>query len=105
MLSQRVIHRVGECQDCGDCCILYVDGNYKRCIFYNLKVDKHCTAYDARPQVCRDFPRAPIDVQDKPICGFRFLDDKGCVVDGYEDPRTRLRLIHAIKKLKKKGIM
>lgn len=97
-----MIYRVGECLNCGDCCILYINGNYKRCMFYDLKAKKHCTAYDARPRVCKDFPRAPMDIQDKPLCGYWFIDDKGRVVDGYEDPRTRLRLINAINKLKQK---
>jgi hypothetical protein len=74
-------------------------------MFYNLEAEKHCMIYDGRPQVCKDFPRAPADLLDKPICGFEFVDDKGRVIDAFEDKRTRLRLIHAIKKLKQKGKM
>jgi Fe-S-cluster containining protein len=102
---QKTIIRIGKCVDCGDCCILYVNGNYKRCVFYDLTTPKHCMIYDGRPQVCKDFPRVPADLLDKPICGFEFVDEKGRKIDGYQDSRTRLRLINAINKLKQKGKM
>lgn len=85
------IHRCGSCQNCGDCCILYVNGGYQRCVFYDLDNPKHCTIYDYRPDVCKDFPRGPFDTQYKSLCGFYFLDDRGEKVDGYMDERTRLR--------------
>jgi len=72
-------------------------------MWYSLTLPKHCTIYDIRPKVCRDFPRAPADLLDKPDCGFRFLDAQGRKIDGYQDPRTKLRLVHAINKLKKKS--
>jgi len=73
-------------------------------MWYSLASKKHCTAYKVRPQVCKDFPRAPADLLDKPYCGFQFIDDKARVLDGYQDKRTRLRLIHAINKLKSKEV-
>jgi len=73
-------------------------------MFYDLKAEKHCTAYDVRPQVCKDYPRAPADLFDTPNCGFFFVDEKGRKIDGYMDRRTRLRLIRAINKLKKQNV-
>jgi hypothetical protein len=91
--SNQQIYRVGTCQNCGDCCILWVTDHYERCRFYDLKAEQHCTIYETRPTVCRDFPRCAMDVVNKPLCGYSFVDEKGRIVDAYEDKRVTLRLV------------
>ena len=91
--SKQPIFRVGTCQNCGDCCILWVKDHYERCRWYDLKTEKHCTMYGARPKVCRDFPRSPMDIVNKPLCGYYFVDAQGRVVDSYMDRRVTLRLV------------
>lgn len=94
------LHRIGRCQNCGDCCILYIDGQFKRCVWYTLYSEQHCTIYETRPQVCRDFPRGPADQLDKPLCGYSFVDDQGRCVDGYQDLRTQFRAINVLNKMR-----
>lgn len=90
---KQTIYRVGQCNNCGDCCIIWHNGQYQRCKWYNLKAEQHCMIYDTRPQVCRDFPRSPLDLEDKPLCSYYFVDEKGRRIDAFMDKRVRLRLV------------
>ena len=90
---KQQIYRIGACQNCGDCCILWVKDHYERCRWYDLKAEQHCTNYEGRPKVCRDFPRCAMDVVNKPLCGFSFVDEKGRRIDAYQDGRVKLQLV------------
>jgi len=87
------LYRMGECKNCGDCCTLYINGQYKKCIHYDTDKERHCTIYKNRPQECRDFPRSPMELVNKPSCGYWFVDEAGNCVDGWMDKRVRLRLV------------
>lgn len=88
-----MIVRCGGCHDCGDCCILYVNDHYQRCQHYDVDREKHCTIHVKRPQTCRDFPRSPMDVANKPQCGYWFADERGHKMDGFMDLRVKLRRV------------
>lgn len=95
----RKYRRVGECKQCGRCCVniktrfmlpepdtrvhyfnhgYYVrpDGvcqieSHSRCRFLEFDGTKYwCTNYDSRPSICRRFPWEPTQVND--WCGYRF---------------------------------
>jgi Fe-S-cluster containining protein len=97
MQVAQQIYRCGECVNCGDCCILWVDGRYQRCMWYDMTKEKHCMIYKSRPQACRDFPRGPADQLDKPLCGYYFLDEKGRRVDAFQDRRVTLKLLKKLE--------
>jgi Fe-S-cluster containining protein len=88
-----MIFRIGECYNCGDCCLLFDSGSYKRCVHYDELAEKHCTIYATRPRWCREFPRSPMDIVGKPHCGFRFVDERGRTVDAFQDKRVKMKLI------------
>jgi Fe-S-cluster containining protein len=69
------------------------DGMYKRCKAYDPDAEQHCTIYATRPKACRDFPRCPMDIENKPDCGYFFVDEKGQVLKPGMNPRVKLRLI------------
>ena len=85
--------RLGTCQNCGDCCILFVNGKYQRCGHYDVTAKLHCTIHSQRPKACRNFPRGPMDLETKRDCGFYFTDEKGWRVDGDMDKRVSLQLV------------
>ena len=91
--AKHAVYRIGRCQHCGDCCILWVQDHYERCRWYDLTAEQHCTIYPTRPQVCRDFPRCAMDLLNKPHCGFHFVDAQGRPIDAYMDQRVRLQLV------------
>lgn len=98
------ITRVGECNNCGVCCQLWRHPNaskdspfyaekahYGFCDHYNPDATAgHCRIWNKRNQVCREFPRGPMDVLNKPQCSYMFFDEKGCRIDAYMDKRVRL---------------
>lgn len=69
---QRKYGIQGGCAQCGTSCKLLFT-----CPALDTKTS-NCTAYDARPQVCRLFPITPADIRDRDIaqkkvgCGFTF---------------------------------
>jgi Fe-S-cluster containining protein len=87
------VNRVGHCVNCGACCRLYNGSGYGHCKHYRTRKVKHCLIYSTRPSACRRFPRSPMDIQNKPECGYMFLDEHGRVIDPFMDKRVRLRLI------------
>lgn len=90
-----LMHKIGACHNCGACCyVLFPDGKYRICQHYNIHSNLHCKLYGKkeRPKDCINFPRGPMDLERvKKWCGFRFVDDKGCTVDGYMDKRVTLQ--------------
>ncbi len=83
--------REGECLKCGLCCEhptperlqVYADAGYEvriqyedGCPFEARGEDGRitCTDYEHRNQMCRDFPRFPVDIITLPNCGFRFRE-------------------------------
>ncbi len=60
-------HRVGECDQCGKCCVLPVP-----CPFYDSeKGEKRCSIYPVRPPQCRKYPRTAEEQIVFP-CGYSF---------------------------------
>ena len=93
----RVI-RVGTCNNCGVCCQLYnkETGRYEYCQHYDPHREKHCTIWHKRPKMCREWPRGPMDILNKPECSYQFYDEHGRKIDAYMDPRVRLQRLGAI---------
>lgn len=78
--------RLGECNQCGDCCKSEtVEARIEKYKEMGLEFDYHpcdkqdpetglCTIYGNRPKHCRDFPVDPIDLACLPRCGYYFIE-------------------------------
>lgn len=89
--------RVGECNQCGDCCDPatlkkrlknYLDAGMSFEVIGGMEL-RHggvcphfkrdsrgkgwCSIYPTRPQMCRIFPKSPLDILVLPRCGYRFI--------------------------------
>lgn len=64
-VERQLQKRQGECQRCGDCCLIVC-----RCPF--LKGENECAIYSSRSRQCRKFPIDERDLRDVPTCAFRF---------------------------------
>lgn len=64
--------RVGECNDCGDCCALP-----RPCMFLKFRDDEssYCSIYSVRPPTCRKYPRVEREFVTPERCGYSFLDE------------------------------
>jgi Fe-S-cluster containining protein len=85
------VFRIGECNNCGECCLDAAVG-YKPCPHYNPHTQKHCMIYTCRPLKCRIYPSTPADLAIRLNCGYQFVDEKGNVVDCKDDPEYTRRL-------------
>ena len=63
--------RVGECNNCGDCCALP-----KPCMFLRFREDEtsYCSIYSVRPPTCRKYPRVESEFITPERCGYSFVD-------------------------------
>lgn len=64
-VERQLEKRRGECQRCGDCCLIVC-----RCPF--LEGKNQCSIYSSRSMQCRKFPIDERDLRDVPTCAFRF---------------------------------
>lgn len=73
------------------------DGKEHICINYTITNPQgRCRIYDKRPQVCRDFPRSPMDLERvSKWCTLRFFDEKGRVIDAQMDTSVKLTPLKA----------
>jgi len=87
--------RVGECNNCGICCNLYDFnlGIYRLCEKFDGTKEKHCMIWNKRPKMCKEYPRGPMDIINKPECSYEFFDENGRKYDCYMDERVRLTIV------------
>ena len=89
---------MGECSNCGECCILYKSPNhpinapdyapypkYEYCGHFDSNAVQHCKIYSVRGKACREYPSTPFHTLNRARCGFSFVDEVGHKVDGYMD--------------------
>ncbi len=90
--------RVGECNNCGVCCQLFrkETGKYEYCEHYDPNREKHCIIWAKRPKMCREWPRGPMDILNKPECSYQFYDENGRRIDAYMDRRVRLQRLGSV---------
>ncbi len=58
------LKRIGECNNCGECC--------KHCFHYK---DKECDIYNKRPKDCVNYPSIDDYIKNRTFkeCGFKFI--------------------------------
>lgn len=105
--NPQEIMRTGECNNCGVCCQLYKrpdapkdspfyaeTAGYGYCNHYLPYAEQgHCAIWLKRPKECREYPRGPMDVLNKPTCSYHFFDGFGRKIDAYMDKRVRLQIV------------
>jgi len=91
------LYRIGSCKRCGKCCdpstlapriAEYIARQVpflvvgKPCPHLKRNEDgtTTCLIYEKRPKWCRDFPAEPADIAALPECGYRFIDERGRIV-------------------------
>lgn len=61
--TRKMWIRHGECNGCGKCCL--------GCSHYTEEYP-HCKIYEARPELCREWPWSPEQIKDIPECTYSF---------------------------------
>jgi hypothetical protein len=103
--------RVGECNNCGICCQIFKrpeapknspyyaeTPRYEYCAHYLPNgMYGHCGIYTKRSKECREYPRGPMDILNKPECSYQFFDEYGRKIDAYMDKRVRLQIVGQVK--------
>lgn len=108
--SFKVI-RVGECDNCGVCCMIFKRPDAPKGTPYYAETPRyefcnhylpfgehgHCGNYAKRDKVCKEFPRGPMDILNKTQCSYTFFDEFGRKIDAYMDKRVRLEIVGNVK--------
>ncbi len=79
--------RSGDCKKCGKCCEIPTEERIEAYVRAGISfqsqylsgcpywVNGLCSDYEHRPQMCKDFPRSPVDIETLD-CGYYFKEER-----------------------------